>query len=304
MKLFVGLGNPGQKYARNRHNVGFQALDRIVEDAGLGAWRKRFNGLVCDGEIGGERVLLIKPQTYYNEAGRAVREAAKFHKIKVHDIVVFHDEIDLAPGKLRVKTGGGTAGNNGLRSIASHLGPDFTRVRIGVGHPGDKNQVANYVLRDFPKADADWLEVMLDAIARAASRLADGETERFQTDVAQALSDARSGAPVTGNAGPDTIRPTPPATPRRPATKTAGRPVGGGAKTAAKRGGPSQLELAKRTAAAAKKPSRRIKKGTIASGGDGETTSPQADATQPEPSADTALAARLRRWLTGKSKDE
>ena len=189
MKLFIGLGNPGQKYARNRHNVGAMALDRIAQVAGLGVWRSRFHSLAVEGEFDGERVLLIKPQTYYNETGNAVREAAKFLKIKVSDIIVFHDEIDLAPGKLRVKTGGGLAGNNGLRSMQAQLSsPDFVRVRIGVGHPGDKTKVASYVLRDFPKADFDWLSTMLDAIAGSTGRLANGDIERFQTDIAQAMS--------------------------------------------------------------------------------------------------------------------
>lgn len=298
MKLFVGLGNPGQKYAGNRHNVGFMALDSIADHAGLGAWRKRFHGLTCDGELGGERVLLLKPQTYYNEAGRSVREAAKFLKIKVGDIIVFHDEIDLAPGKLRVKTGGGLAGNNGLRSISSHLGPDFIRVRVGVGHPGDKNQVANYVLRDFAKADNDWLSVLLHSVARSADRLAAGETERFQTDIAQALNDARSNEPLPDKktnprAQEQAQRPSPGSSatvPKKGASSIA--------KPAAKRSGPSQLELAKKASTSRKKPSRRIKKGITAA--DTAQQPASQDVQQAEPaSSDTALAARLKRWLTG-----
>ncbi len=154
MKLFVGLGNPGDEYARNRHNVGFMCVDRIAAAHGFGPWKKKFQGFACEGEIAGERVLLLKPQTYMNESGRSVGEAARFLKIAEADIVVFYDEIDLAPGKLKVKTGGGNAGHNGLRSISAHLGNDYVRVRIGVGHPGNKELVARWVLNDFAKADA------------------------------------------------------------------------------------------------------------------------------------------------------
>ncbi len=188
MKLIVGLGNPGDKYARNRHNVGFMVLERIAERHGQGSWRKRFSGLTCDVELDGEKALLLRPQTYYNEAGRAVGEAARFLKIAPDDIIVFHDEIDLVPGKVRVKTGGGNAGNNGLRSISSHMGSEFVRVRIGVGHPGNKDAVANYVLHDFPKADIDGLNVLIDAMADSAPMLARGEHDRFQTAVSQALT--------------------------------------------------------------------------------------------------------------------
>ncbi|MBU2531293.1 MAG: aminoacyl-tRNA hydrolase [Alphaproteobacteria bacterium] len=193
MKLIVGLGNPGEKYARNRHNVGFMTLDRIAGKYARGGWRKKFSALVCDAEIGAVKALLLCPQTYYNEAGRAVSEAARFHKIDAADVIVFHDEIDLVPGKVRVKTGGGHAGNNGLRSIASHIGPDFLRVRIGVGHPGSKDAVASYVLHDFPKADAEGLDCMLDAMAAAIPLLVEGGNDRFQTAVAQALNDFRKG---------------------------------------------------------------------------------------------------------------
>lgn len=192
MKLIVGLGNPGEKYARNRHNVGFMTLERIADMHGRGGWRKKFSGLVCDADLGDEKVLLLCPQTFYNEAGRSVSEAARFHKIEPADIIVFHDEIDLVPGKVRVKTGGGHAGNNGLRSITSHIGADFVRVRIGVGHPGNKDAVSHYVLNDFPKADQDGLDVLIDAMARAVTSLADGANDKFQTAVAQALNDFRN----------------------------------------------------------------------------------------------------------------
>jgi PTH1 family peptidyl-tRNA hydrolase len=187
MKLFVGLGNPGGAYARHRHNVGFMALDRIADRHGLGPWKKRFHGLVCDGPIGGRRVLLLKPQTYMNDSGQSVGEAQRYLKIDERDIYVFHDEIDLAHGKLKVKTGGGNAGHNGLRSISAHIGNDYARVRIGVGHPGSKDLVSGYVLHDFAKADAVWLEPLLDAIAAAAGRLASGDEPRFSTEVARAL---------------------------------------------------------------------------------------------------------------------
>jgi len=191
MKLIVGLGNPGDKYARNRHNVGFMTLEQIADAFGRGGWRKKFSSLICDAEIDGDRALLLCPQTYYNEAGRAVSEAARFHKIEPDDIIVFHDEIDLVPGKVRVKVGGGHAGNNGLRSIASHMGADFVRVRIGVGHPGNKDAVAAYVLHDFPKADADGLDVLMQAMAKATPHLMTAAHDKFQTDVSQALTNWR-----------------------------------------------------------------------------------------------------------------
>jgi PTH1 family peptidyl-tRNA hydrolase len=187
MKLFVGLGNPGSEHARQRHNVGFMALDRIAERHGLGPWKKRFHGLVCDGPIGGKRVVLLKPQTYMNDSGRSVGEAQRYLKIGEGDITVFHDELDLAPGKLKVKAGGGNAGHNGLRSLTAHVGNEYVRVRVGIGHPGSKDAVLHYVLRDFAKAEAAWLEPLLDAIADAAPRLAAGDDARFLTDVSRAV---------------------------------------------------------------------------------------------------------------------
>lgn len=223
MKLIVGLGNPGEKYARNRHNVGFMALERIADKFGRGGWRKKFSARVCDADLDGEKALLMCPQTYYNEAGRAVSEAARFHKIDAEDIIVFHDEIDLVPGKVRVKTGGGLAGNNGLRSIASHMGPDFVRVRVGVGHPGDKNAVKYYVLNDFPKAILDGLDVMLDAMAAASPRLAEGAHDKFQTFVAQALNDFRDS--FDDDADDAEAAPKPAAKPK-PAKRAARHPAG------------------------------------------------------------------------------
>ena len=186
MKLFVGLGNPGSAYARQRHNVGAMVVERIAERHGLGPWKKRFHGLACDGLLGGHRVTLLRPQTYMNDSGRAVGEAQRYLKLAEGDIYVFHDELDLAPAKLKVKSGGGNAGHNGLRSITAHIGNDYARVRIGIGHPGSKDLVTHHVLHDFAKADASWLEPLLDAIAEAAPRLAAGDQARFLTDVARA----------------------------------------------------------------------------------------------------------------------
>jgi PTH1 family peptidyl-tRNA hydrolase len=196
MKLIVGLGNPGEKYARNRHNVGFMAVERIASRHRLGPWKRKFQAVAADGEIDGEKVLLLAPQTYMNESGRAVGEAARFLKVDLADIIVLHDELDLAPGKIRFKVGGGNAGHNGLRSITAHLGNDYARVRIGIGHPGQKELVHSWVLNDFAKADATWLEPLLDAMADAAAHLAHGRGERFLTDVARALQQPDDGPPL------------------------------------------------------------------------------------------------------------
>jgi PTH1 family peptidyl-tRNA hydrolase len=187
MKLFFGLGNPGSGYARHRHNVGFMALDRIAERHGLGPWKKRFHGLVCDGPIGGQRVTLLKPQTYMNDSGRSVGEAQRYLKIDEGDIYVFHDEIDLAPAKLRVKTGGGNAGHNGLRSISSTCGNDYVRVRMGVGHPGVPELVHPHVLSDFAKDELPGVDAMCVAIADEAELLAAGRPEEFQNRIHLAL---------------------------------------------------------------------------------------------------------------------
>ena len=187
MKILVGLGNPGGKYAKNRHNVGFMALDEIADQYRLGPWKAKFQSEACEGVIdtpkGRTKVLLIKPQTYYNEAGNAVRAAADFYKSGPQDITVFHDELDLAPGKFRHKQGGGHGGNNGLRSTIAHMGADIRRGRIGIGHPGHKDKVTGHVLSDFPKAEQVWLEPLLDAIARGIPLLLDGDIDAFQTKV-------------------------------------------------------------------------------------------------------------------------
>ena len=187
MKLFVGLGNPGAEYAFNRHNVGFMAVDAIASEHGFPAWRKRFSGLTAEGKLGREQVLLLKPQTYMNEFGRAAGEAARFYKLDPADVIVFHDELDLVPGKVRVKAGGGSAGHNGLRSLMANLGNDYVRVRIGIGHPGSKDLVKNWVLQNFVKSDREWLEPLLGAIAKAAPELADGANDKFQSFVAHAM---------------------------------------------------------------------------------------------------------------------
>ena len=187
MFLFAGLGNPGAKYSGNRHNIGFMAVDVVASVHGFSGWRKKFHAEICDGILAGEKVLLMKPQTYMNESGRAVGEAVRFHNIDLEKIYVFYDELDLEPGKVRVKLGGGAAGHNGIRSISAHLGPDFKRVRLGIGHPGDKNMVLPHVLGDFAKSDRDWLVTMLDAAADNAPMLVENKDAKFQSQIHLAL---------------------------------------------------------------------------------------------------------------------
>jgi PTH1 family peptidyl-tRNA hydrolase len=187
MLLIVGLGNPGSGYAGNRHNIGFMAVEAIAKRHGIGPFRRRFQGVSAEGPLGGERVLLLLPGTFMNESGRAVAEAMNFYKLALSDIVVLHDEIDLSPGKVRVKTGGGSAGHNGLRSISSHIGNDYRRVRIGVGHPGLKEMVHGYVLSDFAKSERDWVETLCGLIADNAPLLAKGEDASFQNKVHLAM---------------------------------------------------------------------------------------------------------------------
>ena len=187
MRLLVGLGNPGPRYAGNRHNIGFMAVEAIARRHRIGPWRRRFQGVAAEGQIDGERVILLLPGTYMNDSGLAVGEAAHFYKIDVGHIVVFHDEIDLPPAKVRVKTGGGIAGHNGLRSISSHVGNDYRRVRIGVGHPGVKELVYPYVLGDFAKAERPWVEALCDIIAANAAIIVKGEDSAFQNKVHLAM---------------------------------------------------------------------------------------------------------------------
>lgn len=184
MQLWVGLGNPGPQYTFHRHNVGFMTLDTIAEVHGFGPVQKKFQGWLQEGRIGGHKVLLLKPATYMNESGRAVGEALRFYKLDTSALTVFHDELDLAPFKVKVRTGGGLAGHNGLRSIDQHLGPDFRRVRIGIGHPGHKDRVTGHVLGNYAKAEMDELAEMLGAIAAEADWLAKGDDARFMSDVA------------------------------------------------------------------------------------------------------------------------
>lgn len=197
MILLVGLGNPGEKYARHRHNVGFMAADAIAEAHGFGPPRAKFQGEIREGFLSGpggrEKAIILKPLTFMNESGQSVGEAARFYKLDPSDIVVFYDELDLAPGKLRIKTGGGAAGHNGIRSIDAHLGNGFRRVRIGIGHPGDKSKVTSHVLGNFAKSDQAWLTPLLDAIAAAAPFLA-GDEKRFASDVAQRLAPQKKAA--------------------------------------------------------------------------------------------------------------
>ena len=199
MKLIVGLGNPGAKYAGNRHNIGFMALDRIAADHGFSPWRRGFQGQVSEGRLGHGKVILLKPETFMNLSGQAVGEAMRFYKLAPADITVFHDELDLAPGKCRVKAGGGHAGHNGLRSIHAHIGEAYGRVRLGIGHPGHKDAVAAYVLHDFAKADQDWLDDLMRGLSDGAEALAAGDTARFQNAVALRTAPPRSSA---GTAGP------------------------------------------------------------------------------------------------------
>ena len=192
MQLIVGLGNPGAKYQKNRHNIGFMAVEQIAADHGFGPWKSKFQGQITEGRLGREKVLLLKPETFMNLSGQSVGEAMRFYKLTPEDVTVIHDEIDLAPGKLRVKQGGGHAGHNGLRSVHQHIGDVYQRIRLGVGHPGRKELVPHYVLQDFAKADADWLDDMLRGISDGAVHLAEGANDRFQNAVAQRVAPARS----------------------------------------------------------------------------------------------------------------
>ncbi|MCK0196671.1 aminoacyl-tRNA hydrolase [Ancylobacter sp. 6x-1] len=181
MFLFTGLGNPGPKYAGNRHNIGFMAVDAIVRRHRFSPWRRRFQGAACEGEIAGEKVLALLPETFMNESGRAVAEAQRFYKIALGDVVVFHDELDLAPAKVRAKIGGGNAGHNGLRSITAHCGNDYMRVRLGIGHPGDKSLVMPYVLNDFAKAEGPWVEAVCEGCAELSELLVQRRIDEFQS---------------------------------------------------------------------------------------------------------------------------
>ena len=187
MQLWVGLGNPGPQYAMHRHNVGFMAVDVIADMHSFGSVQKKFSGWVQEGRIGTEKIVLLKPATFMNESGRSVSEALRFYKLDLSALTVFHDELDLAPFKVKVKMGGGIAGHNGLRSIAQHLGPDFRRIRIGIGHPGHKDRVTPYVLGNYAKSEMDDLAAMLGGIAAESEWLARGEDARFMSELALRL---------------------------------------------------------------------------------------------------------------------
>lgn len=191
MLLLAGLGNPGPRYANNRHNIGFMAVDEIVRRHSFSPWRSRFQAHCAEGTLAGEKVLVLKPQTYMNESGRAVGEALRFHKLAPGQVIVLYDEIDLAPGKVRVKQGGGTGGHNGIRSLEAHIGKDFWRVRLGVGHPGHKELVHGYVLSDFAKAEQPWLEKLLDVVASEIASLIGGDASRFMSRVAELTNPPR-----------------------------------------------------------------------------------------------------------------
>jgi PTH1 family peptidyl-tRNA hydrolase len=198
MILLAGLGNPGARHAKNRHNIGFMALEAIAREHRIGPFRARFQGAVAEGLIGGARALLLAPQTFMNESGRSLAEAMRFFKIDPSDVIVLHDELDLAPAKVRVKIGGGIAGHNGLRSISAHIGNEYKRVRLGIGHPGDKALVHNYVLSDFFKGEMGWVEAVCDAVARSAELLARGEDASFQNKVHLAVQAAGFGEKPPG----------------------------------------------------------------------------------------------------------
>ncbi|NEX46997.1 aminoacyl-tRNA hydrolase [Pseudotabrizicola algicola] len=216
MKLFVGLGNPGAKYAGNRHNIGFMAMDRIAADHGFGPWKSAFKGEVAEGRLGSEKVLLVKPGTFMNLSGQSVQAAMAFYKLTLAEITVFHDELDLAPGKCRIKEGGGHAGHNGLRSISGMVGEGYRRVRLGIGHPGHKDAVAAYVLHDFAKSDQDWLDDLLRGLSDGAPHLAAGDGQKFMNAVALRVAPPRSS---------EKARPAPPAAqPAAPAARTETEP--------------------------------------------------------------------------------
>jgi peptidyl-tRNA hydrolase, PTH1 family len=219
MRIIAGLGNPGKKYENNRHNVGFMAADAIHRRHSFSPWTKKHGALVADGRTGGEKVLLVKPQGYMNLSGQAVGEAMRFHKLSPDELIVLYDELDLAPGKLRVKTGGGAGGHNGIKSIDAHCGKDYRRVRIGIGHPGVKHLVTNHVLGDFAKVDAEWLDPLLEAIADNTDLLAAGDDAAFMSKVALATQGKVPAAPAKERPTPKGQSHIRQARPKAPAVK-------------------------------------------------------------------------------------
>lgn len=222
MKLLIGLGNPGAEHARNRHNIGFAAVDAIAEVHGFGPWRNKFQGQIAEGRLGSEKCLLLKPSTYMNESGRAANEAVRFFKLDLDDVIVLHDEIDLAPAKVRVKTGGGVAGHNGLKSLTRHIGNEYTRVRIGIGHPGDKSKVHGHVLKDFSKSEQAWALPLIDAIAASAPLLVKDDAANFMNDVARAVGGDVPGTKTKGDA--PSAKKAQPDKAQKPGAKTADKP--------------------------------------------------------------------------------
>ena len=206
MQIFVGLGNPGSKYANNRHNIGFMAMDELARTHGFAPWKQKFQAQISEGHLGNEKILLFKPHTFMNLSGQSVGEAARFYKATAQDVTVFHDELDLAPGRLKVKQGGGHAGHNGLRSLHAHIGETYRRVRMGIGHPGHKDLVARYVLHDFAKADEMWLADLLRGLCDGAENLAAGDAGRFMNAVALRTAPPR---PSTGQKAPAKKQPKP-----------------------------------------------------------------------------------------------
>ncbi|MEP2027089.1 MAG: aminoacyl-tRNA hydrolase [Paracoccaceae bacterium] len=209
MRLIVGLGNPGPKYAGHRHNIGYMAVDRIASDHDFGPWKSKFQGMVSEGRFGSDRAVLLKPETFMNNSGQSVGEAMRFYKLAPEEVVVLHDEIDLAPGKVRAKMAGGHAGHNGLRSVHAHIGETYGRVRLGVGHPGHKDRVPSYVLHDFAKADQAWLEDVLTGVSDGAPYLASGDDGRFMNAVALRVNPPRSRAPSSTDTKPEKDLPSP-----------------------------------------------------------------------------------------------
>ncbi len=263
MKILVGLGNPGEKYEENRHNVGFMAVEAIAEHHGGGAWKRRFQGLATEVDLGREKCLLLKPTTFMNESGRSIGEAMRFYKISPADVLVFHDELDLEPGRVRVKFGGGHAGHNGLKSISAHIGNDYHRVRIGIGHPGSREAVVSYVLHDFSKKDREWLDPLLNAVAHGVPHLATGQDAKFLNEIARV---SRPATEPTANVRKDERA--------APAVKPASTAAANGASTAAS---PPPASVSER-------------KPEPAYAGGGAASQPG----QP----DTSLAAKLRAWFT------
>ena len=222
MKLLVGLGNPGAQYAGNRHNIGFMAVDAIASTHGITTWKNKHAGLLAEGSVGNERVLILKPQTFMNKSGDSVQQVARFYKLDNADIIVFYDELDLAPGKVRVKVGGGNGGHNGLRSIDPQIGLDYKRVRLGIGHPGKEN-VTHHVLGDFAKADKAWLDPLLDEIARQTPLLLKGDDSGFMSKLALAVKGeepAPAKADKPASAGQSNIRQARPAKPQADVPKS------------------------------------------------------------------------------------